>query len=322
MPEPSTEQVAVAAAALQAGELVILPTETVYGVGGDATNAAAVAAIFAAKGRPRFNPLIVHVADQSVAEQLATFTPLARRLAATFWPGALTLVLQRRAGSGLCDLVSAGLDTAALRVPRHDTARALLHASQCPIAAPSANRSGRISPTTADAARDELGDKVSAILDAGPCRIGVESTVIDARGSTPVLLREGGVTAEQIAEVAGSPIESASAGTKKASPGMLEAHYAPSVPLILAPTGTIPRAGDALLTFGPVDPAFDEAAEIVETLSEAGHLTEAAANLYGAMRRLDATRPSRIMAHMVPDKGLGRAINDRLRRAATGSASR
>ena len=322
MSEPSIEQVAAAAAALRAGGLVILPTETVYGLGADARNPEAVAAIFAAKGRPRFNPLIVHVPDQTRAEKLAVFTPLARRLAASFWPGPLTLVLQRRDDSGLCDLVSAGLDTVALRLPRHNTARALLQTARCPVAAPSANRSGRISPTTAEAARDDLGEKVSAILDAGPCRIGLESAVVDARGEAPVLLREGGATAERIAEVAGLPVERADAGADKASPGMLEAHYAPSVPLVLEPPGTPPHAGDALLTFGPADPAYEATARAVETLSETHDLTEAAARLYSALRRLDAAAPRRIMAHAVPEEGLGRAINDRLRRAASGSARR
>jgi L-threonylcarbamoyladenylate synthase len=308
--------VAQAAKALRAGKLVILPTETVYGLGGDARNPDAVAAIFAAKGRPRFNPLIVHVPDRAAAGELAVFTPLAHRLAEAFWPGALTLVLMRKPAAGLCDLVSAGLETVALRVPGHPIARAVLETSGCPVAAPSANRSGRISPTTANAARAELGDVVDHIIDGGPCDVGLESTVIDATGEAPVLLREGGIARERVEAAAGSAVMLPTKDSPKASPGMLARHYAPQTPLTLAEPDAIPQSGDALLTLGSLTEAQLKAAPHAETLSDTGDLTVAAARLYGAMRRLDSCGASRILAHRVPDVGLGRAINDRLQRAA------
>jgi L-threonylcarbamoyladenylate synthase len=314
------DQIKQAAQSLAAGELVILPTETVYGLGGDARNSKTIAAIFAAKGRPLFNPLIVHVPDTDTVRRLVEVTPLAEKLSAAFWPGALTLVLMRKDPSELCDLVSAGLETVAIRVPGHAGTRAVLEAAGCPVAAPSANRSGRISPTTAEAAADELGDAVAFILDGGPCSVGLESTVIDAAGDTPVLLREGGVSREAIEAVCGCAVALPTKDSPKASPGMLARHYAPQTPLVLASPDmmqdTMPQPGDAVLTLGPPQAAHLTVAHCVESLSDTGDLTEAAANLYSAMRRLDASGARRILAHRVPETGLGRAINDRLQRAA------
>src|SRR5271169_2003724 len=272
--------IARAAALLRPGRLVAFPTETVYGLGGDATNDRAVAEIFAVKGRPRFNPLIVHVPGLAEAEALAVFDRRARRAAARFWPGPLTLVLQRRDDSGLSMLASAGLDTVAIRVPCHQVAQALLHETGRPIAAPSANRSGRVSPTEAAHVAEELGDRVSLILDGGRTPVGLESTVLDLSGETPALLRPGGVTSEQLTELLG-PIAAPAAGQPK-SPGMLASHYAPSLPLRLDAAGA--RPGEALLAFGSDSPpGFAE----VLWLSRSGDLAEAAANLFAMLRRLD-----------------------------------
>jgi len=303
--------IARAARLIAKGELIAFPTETVYGLGGDATSDTAVARIFAVKGRPRFNPLIVHVPGIAEAERLALFDERARRLAEQFWPGPLSLVLPRRADSGLSLLASAGLDTVALRVPAHPTAQALLRACGRPLAAPSANRSGRVSPTAAAHVAGELGDAVALILDAGSCPVGVESTVLDLTGAVPVLLRPGGVTREALSDVLG-PIEiAAEANSPPRSPGRLPSHYAPGLPVRL--DAGDPRPGEALLAFGPDAPAgFAE----VAFLSRSGDLAEAAANLFAMLRRLDRPEFTGIAVMPIPDEGLGRAINDRLRRAA------
>ncbi|MGE0152250.1 MAG: L-threonylcarbamoyladenylate synthase [Reyranellaceae bacterium] len=308
--EPTAASIAQAAAALQAGRTVAFPTETVYGLGADATDDAAVAAIFAAKERPRFNPLIVHVPDAAAARRHVVWTALAQKLAEAFWPGPLTMVLQRKPDCRLSLLVSAGLDTAAVRVPRHPLAQALLRAADRPVAAPSANRSGSISPTRPEHVVQSLGEAVDIVLDGGPCLIGVESTVIDARGAVPVLLRPGGITRQEIVRVAGA-VEDTGAGGPKHSPGMLESHYAPSLPMRLDATETNELEG--LLAFGP-DPLPD--AGLTVNLSPSGNLAEAAANLFSAMRTLDRPGLERIAVMPIPDTGLGEAINDRLRRAA------
>ncbi len=300
-----------AAALLRAGELVAFPTETVYGLGGDATNGDAVARIFAAKGRPRFNPLIVHVPSLADAEALAPFDPRARRAAERFWPGPLSLVLKRRADSGVSLLASAGLDTVALRVPAHPVAQALLRAAARPIAAPSANRSGRVSPTAAEHVAAELGDAVALILDAGPCAVGIESTVLDLTGAVPVLLRPGGLALEALAEIFGRIDVPAAGESAPRAPGRLPSHYAPSLSVRL--DATTARPGEALLAFGAAaPPGFAE----VLFLSRAGDLPEAAANLFAMLRRLDRPEYRAIAVMPIPEEGLGRAINDRLRRAA------
>jgi L-threonylcarbamoyladenylate synthase len=301
-----------AADLLREGGLVAFPTETVYGLGADATNGRAVAAIFAAKGRPRFNPLIVHVAGIAQAQEHALFTPLAHRLAAAFWPGPLTLVLERRAQTSLSDLVSAGLETVAIRVPDHPIAQALLAAVERPLAAPSANRSGRLSPTRAEHVEADLGDAAALILDGGPTAHGLESTVIDARGEAPVLLRSGAVTAETIEDVLGaSLLRRMPAGAQPVAPGQLASHYAPRAMLRLGATDV--KEGEALLAFGPDTPPTSGP---MINLSATGDLIEAAANLFAALRALDETGAKTIAVMPIPQRGLGEAINDRLRRAA------
>lgn len=307
----TAQSIAAAAEALRRGALVAFPTETVYGLGGDATNDRAVAAIFAAKGRPSFNPLIVHFPDRAAAAAFVTFDKTAESLAKRFWPGALTLVLPRRKDCRLSLLVSAGLDTAAVRVPAHEDGRRLLKAAGVPIAAPSANRSGRLSPTTARHVADELGDRVSLILDGGPCRIGLESTVLDLSGARPAILRPGGLPQEEIEAALGGPVTVASTDdTAPRSPGMLTSHYAPSLPV--RPDATQPRPGEAMLGFGP------DYAGATRNLSEAGDLIEAAGNLFAYLHALDRPEFTGIAVAPIPDRGLGRAINDRLRRAAAG----
>jgi L-threonylcarbamoyladenylate synthase len=296
-----------AVAALAAGRLVVFPTETVYGLGADATSDAAVARVYDVKGRPTFNPLIAHVPDLAAAERLVVVSASARRLARAFWPGPLTLVLPRRADCPVSLLASAGLDTLAVRVPDHPLALALLRAAGRPLVAPSANPSGRLSPTTADAVRDALGTDVALVLDGGPCRVGVESTVVDLSGERPTLLRPGGVPSEAIEALLG-PLAVPGGGPIRA-PGQLESHYAPSLPLRLGATSA--RPGEALLGFGP-----DAPPETALNLSPSGDLAEAAANLFAFLRRLDRPGPSAIAVMPIPERGLGRAINDRLRRAA------
>ena len=307
------EAIAEAAAALRRGELVAFPTETVYGLGADATNARAVAAIFEAKGRPRFNPLIVHVADAAAAGRLGKLTACGQRLADALWPGPLTLVLERQPACPIADLATAGLTTLGVRVPAHRIAQRLLAEAGLPIAGPSANRSGHVSPTTAAHVAADLADRVAMILDGGPTAVGLESTVVDVTGKAPVILRRGGVSRETIAEIIGAPIEVATgAADKPASPGMLARHYAPATPVRLNARDV--RDGEALLAFGPRMPAH---AGPVINLSAVGDLAEAAANLFAALRTLDAAGATAIAAMPIPEEGLGEAINDRLRRAAT-----
>jgi L-threonylcarbamoyladenylate synthase len=307
----SDQAIAAAAAALRQGDLVAFPTETVYGLGADATNDRAVAEIFAAKGRPKFNPLIVHFPDREAAAAFVDFTETAETLASRFWPGALSLVLPRRPGCGLSLLVSAGLDTAAVRVPAHEDARRLLRAAGVPVAAPSANRSGRLSPTTAQHVADDLGDRVAVILDGGPCRIGLESTVVDVTGDRPAILRQGGLPQEAIEAALGAPVLVAGADdAAPRSPGMLTAHYAPSRPLRLGVDAI--RPGEALLGFGP------GSAGATRNLSPSSDLVEAAANLFAYLHELDRPEFGAIAVAPIPEEGLGRAINDRLRRAAAG----
>lgn len=306
--------IAKAAKLILGGDLVAFPTETVYGLGADATSDAAVARIFEAKGRPSFNPLIVHVPDADSAAELAIFTDTARLLAEAFWPGALSLVLPRRTGSPVSLLVSAGLDTIAIRVPAQPTAQAILAAAGVPVAAPSANASGKISPTRAEHVADSLGDAVSMIVDDGPCSVGVESTVVDCSGDVPVILRPGGVTAEQIEGIVGPVSVSDAAVTGEAdapaSPGMLESHYAPAARMRLNATSV--GADESLLSFGPHGFSSFRAEQ---NLSPSGDLREAAANLFTMMRALDGTAAT-IAVMPIPEHGLGGAINDRLRRAA------
>jgi L-threonylcarbamoyladenylate synthase len=301
--------IATAAAILRDGGLVAFPTETVYGLGADATNGKAVAAIFAAKGRPHFNPLIVHVKDRAAAEALAEFTPPARALAEAFWPGALTLVLPRRSDCPLSLLVSAGLDTVALRVPAHPVAMQLIAATGRPIAAPSANASGHVSPTIAAHVVEELGDRVDLVLDGGPTPLGIESTVIGFENAMPVLLRPGAVTREAIEKVVG-PLGAPSNAAVQ-SPGQLASHYAPCAKLRLNASRV--EANEALLAFGAGIPS---GARRVLNLSASGDLKEAAANLFAMLRRLDVEADT-IAVMPVPNHGLGEAINDRLTRAAT-----
>ena len=298
-----------AADALRRGELVAFPTETVYGLGADATNGRAVAALFAAKGRPRFNPLIAHVADVDAAARLGELGELGHRLAAAFWPGPLTLVVARRAGCPVADLATAGLATLALRVPAHPVAQLLLGDVDRPITAPSANRSGRVSPTTAEHVAADLGESI-AILDGGASGIGLESTVVDVTGE-PIILRPGGIARADIARVIGRPVGVAEGEpTRPASPGMAARHYAPVTPLRLNALHV--GAGEALLAFGT--PIRHTGA--VVNLSPSADLAEAAANLYAALRALDRSGAPRIAAMPIPEQGLGEAINDRLRRAA------
>ncbi len=296
--------IARAAELLRAGELVAFPTETVYGLGGDARNGRAVAAIYAAKGRPSFNPLIAHVADVDTARRYVVWTEAAVKLASSFWPGPLTLVLPLREGHGISELVTAGLDTLAVRVPAHPLAQALLAAFGGPVAAPSANPSGRISPTTAAHVHAGLDGRIAAVLDGGSCGVGVESTIVGLNGE-PALLRPGGLAAEEIEAVLGQPLTRSAQGDAISAPGQLLSHYAPRGAVRLEASAV--QGNEVLLGFGPMD--------CDENLSVSGDLTEAAANLFAALHRLDATgRP--IAVAPIPEHGLGVAINDRLRRAA------
>lgn len=293
--------------ALAAGRLVILPTETVYGLAADAADPAAVAAIFEAKGRPRFNPLIAHVADQAMAERTAVFDDDARKLARAFWPGPLTLVLPAADPSPVCDLARAGLETVAVRMPAHPIARQVIAAFGAPVVAPSANRSGRPSPTRFADAVEETGAFAAAALDGGACEVGLESTVV-ALLDRPRLLRPGAVTRAQIEAVIG-PLAEAEADAKR-SPGRMARHYAPQAPLRL--DAAAPEPDEAYLAFGPDAPQGPR----VFNLSPAGDLAEAAANLFAHLRAADRTAPRAIAVAPIPKSGLGEAIDDRLRRAA------
>jgi L-threonylcarbamoyladenylate synthase len=308
---PATEEaIGRAAQALARGEIVAFPTETVYGLGADARDAHAVAKVFAAKERPRFNPLIVHVPNLAAAETYAVFDATARKLADAFWPGPLSLVLPRRTDSGIADLVTAGLDTIALRAPNHRVAQELLAKAKLPIAAPSANRSGRVSPTMAAHVEAELGDVPAMILDGGPCPLGIESTVVGVVGDAPALLRLGAVPREAIEAVLGRALPLANEDAAIASPGQLERHYAPNTPLRLGATDV--RTGEALLAFGPNAP---QGAVAIINLSASGDLEEAATNLFASLRRLDEAGAKAMAVMPIPERGLGEAINDRLRRA-------
>jgi L-threonylcarbamoyladenylate synthase len=309
------ETIPRAARLLRDGRLVAFPTETVYGLGADAANSRAVAAIFAAKGRPAFNPLIVHCATSRAAFALGHFNEAARQLAAAFWPGPLTIVVPRRDGCGIADLVSAGLPTLALRVPAHPVAQSLLREFGGAIAAPSANRSGRLSATTAaHVAADLKPYGVAMIIDAGPAAHGVESTIIDATRRQPVILRPGAIPRDAVAGVislAKTSPQSQAASKRPSAPGQLDSHYAPKANLRLNARSVEP--GEALLAFGAALPTSPGA---VFNLSADGDLVEAAANLFAALRALDATGATTIAVMPIPDEGLGEAINDRLRRAA------
>lgn len=300
------EAIAEAARRIRDGALVAFPTETVYGLGADASNGRAVAAIFAAKGRPRFNPLICHVLGEGQAEAIAELDAPARALIARFWPGPLTLVLPRRPGTPVSLLATAGLDSVAVRAPDHAIARALIEAVGRPVAAPSANRSGSLSPTAATHVSASLRDGVAMILDGGPCRVGVESTIVALLGGRPTLLRPGGIPVDVIEAVTG-PLATPGEGPLRA-PGMLSRHYAPDRPLRLEANDRRPR--EALLGFGA------GMAEADLNLSAAGDLAEAAANLFAMLRALDRPDVAAIAVAPVPETGLGVAINDRLRRAA------
>jgi L-threonylcarbamoyladenylate synthase len=303
---PDAAGIAEAARLLAEGELVAFPTETVYGLGGDARSDTAVARIFEAKGRPSFNPLIVHLPDLAAVETVARVTPRARDLAKAFWPGPLTLVLPMIEGA-VSPLVTAGLPTVAVRVPAHPLAQALLRAFGGPVAAPSANPSGRVSPTRADHVMEGLGGRIAAVLDGGPCAVGLESTILLA-DPEPVLLRPGGLPVEALEAALGMKLAAAVEGNKPTAPGQLASHYAPSARVRLDATKAEP--GEVLVGFGPVRGAL--------SLSETGDLVEAAARLFHTLREADlmAGPGGSIAFAPVPDTGLGRAINDRLRRAA------
>ena len=296
---------------IEAGEVVAIPTETVYGLAGDATDGAAVARIFEAKGRPRFNPLIAHVADMAMAERIAAFDPLSRRLAEIFWPGPLTLVLPLKEGSGIHPLVAAGLGTVALRMPKGFAAGLIARLGR-PLAAPSANSSGRISPTSAAAVMSDLGGRIKLVVDGGDTPVGVESTIVKAEGGALRLLRPGGVEAEEIERAAGTKLLRGGGGVE--APGMLASHYAPGALLRMNAARVGP--GEALLAFGPRRIAGADRAAALINLSPSGDLREAAANLFSHLQELDRSGAGTIAAEPVPLHGLGAAINDRLSRAA------
>jgi L-threonylcarbamoyladenylate synthase len=317
--------VAEAASLLRAGRLVAFPTETVYGLGADATNPRAVAELYAAKGRPRFNPLIAHVTDLEAARRQGRLDDTALALGRAFWPGALTLVVPLAPDGNVCDLARAGLPSVALRVPAHPLARRLLEAVARPVVAPSANRSGHVSPTTAAHVLADLDERIDAVIDGGATPIGVESTIIACLGDEPRLLRSGGVTREAIERVVGRLPEEpqpsgASEGPRPVSPGLLASHYAPSAKVRLGALAIEP--GEAALLFGSTPPPGIERAAAALNLSESGDLVEAAANLFAGLRSLDMelgdAEGARIAVVPIPNEELGEAINDRLRRAAAG----
>ena len=306
MPNPA--EIAAAAEALRDGKLVAFPTETVYGLGADATNDKAVALVYAVKGRPAFNPLITHVADAEHAFELGQFSDDARRLAKAFWPGPLSLVVPRAENCPVSLLASAGLSSIAIRVPSHAVALEFLKAVGRPVVAPSANPSGKISPTTAEHVRRHLGDKVAVILDGGRCKVGVESTVVSSLDGEAKLLRLGGIPRAEIEKVLGHEIAVETHAARPHAPGQLLSHYAPHADLRLH--AGAPREGEAYLGFGPLH------AHGPYTLSASGDLVEAAANLFRLLHEIDATGAARIAVAPIPHHGLGEAINDRLLRAA------
>nr|WP_249139521.1 L-threonylcarbamoyladenylate synthase [Bradyrhizobium japonicum] len=316
---PAGEAGAEAAArTLAAGGLVAFPTETVYGLGADAANAAAIAHLYAAKGRPAFNPLIAHVADIAAARRIGRFDARALRLAEAFWPGPLTLVVPKADDCPVADLATAGLDTVAIRIPAHPVAQAILRAFGGAVVAPSANISGHVSPTLAAHVESDLSGRIDLIVDGGPVAVGVESTIVGCF-EVPMLLRPGGLSRERIEAVLGAPlarppVEAESDDSQPLAPGMLASHYAPRANVRLDAREVMP--GEALLAFGPSRlPGIDDAAAVMN-LSPTGDLDEAAANLFGYLRSLDAQSPRAIAVMAIPEQGLGEAINDRLRRAA------
>lgn len=314
-PEASPGSIEAAARVLAGGGLVAFPTETVYGLGADAGNGEAVARLYAAKGRPQFNPLIAHVSDLAAARKLAFFNPTAEKLAAAFWPGPLTLVLPRRPDAGLSDLACAGLDSVAIRVPAHPVARALLAALGRPVVAPSANRSGHVSPTSAAHVFADLDGRIDMILDGGTTPVGVESSIVSCL-SAPQWLRPGGAPREAVEAVLGVPLADRPqaahhGGDAPLAPGMLESHYAPRAGIRLDAVSV--AADEALLAFGSHVPAV---AKATLNLSLRGDLTEAAANLFSHLRALDEAGATTIAVMPIPREGLGEAINDRLGRAA------
>jgi L-threonylcarbamoyladenylate synthase len=312
--------VAAAARCLAGGGLVAFPTETVYGLGADATNPAAIARLYQAKGRPAFNPLIAHVGDLGAAQRIARFDERAMALAEAFWPGPLTLVLPKTKDCAVADLATAGLETIAIRVPAHAIAREILRAFGGPVVAPSANLSGHVSPTTAAHVQSDLMGRIDLIVDGGPVEVGVESTIVGCFGE-PILLRPGGLPRGEIERVLGralvQPPEDTDSDTgQPLAPGMLASHYAPRTPVRLDAERV--EAGEALLAFGSYAVRGVDAAAAVMNLSARGDLNEAAANLFGYLRALDARGARAIAVMPVPHHGLGEAINDRLRRAAVG----
>lgn len=319
----NADSIAHAAKLLRDGGLVALPTETVYGLGANALDGKAVARIYEAKGRPQFNPLIVHVSDLAAAEKLVEFNDKARAVAHHFWPGPLTMILPRRDDCPVSELCSAGLPTLAVRVPSHKIAQQLLRESGVPVAAPSANRSGHISPTTPQHVAESLGDRVDMILAGGACEVGLESTVLNVSGDDPVVLRPGGVTGAQISELLDCdvPYDLGDHDAPK-SPGQLLKHYAPSIPVRLNAVDL--EQGEALLAFGNTKfmgvkgggAASSLPDTAIRNLSESGDLYEAAANLFAMLHALDRPEHKAIAVMNIPDTGLGIAMNDRLRRAA------
>jgi L-threonylcarbamoyladenylate synthase len=315
---PAGEAVAAAARTLAEGGLVAFPTETVYGLGADATNPAAVARIYQAKGRPAFNPLIAHVGDLAAARKIARFDAPATALAEAFWPGPLTLVLPKAPNCAVADLATAGLDTVAIRLPAHPVARDILRAFGGPVVAPSANISGHVSPTTAAHVQADLAGRIDLIVDGGPVAVGVESTIVGCFDE-PILLRPGGLPRAEIERVLGRalvrpPADTETDGGQPLAPGMLASHYAPRARVRLDAQRLEP--GEALLAFGLGAISGIDAASAVMNLSERGDLNEAAANLFGHLRALDAKDVKTIAVMPIPNDGLGEAINDRLRRAA------
>jgi L-threonylcarbamoyladenylate synthase len=310
----SGQDVLFAVECLLKGKLVGLPTETVYGLAADATQGEAVARIYEAKGRPQFNPLISHVASLRKAMEHGIFNATAIRLAEAFWPGPLTLVVPFKAESPISDLARAGLDSIALRVPSHPVALELLKAVDRPLAAPSANLSGKVSPTTAQDVINDLGNAVSCVLDGGSCAVGVESTVIACRDAEVTLLRPGGITRESIEAVLGQALTKIIPGKLLRSPGLLESHYAPLAPVRMNVVSFLPN--DAILAFGAPDLHKKYPLNPCVNLSLDGNLRQAASQLFSALRELDAYKPAAIAVAPIPSHGLGEAINDRLSRAA------
>ncbi len=310
----SSADIAAAARQLLGGDIIGLPTETVYGLAADATQGEAVAALYEAKGRPAFNPLISHVSDLAMAMEHGVFNRVAQKLAEAFWPGPLTLVVPFQTKSGVSDLARAGLDSIGLRVPAHPAAKALIAAVGRPLAAPSANRSGQISPTSAQDVIAELGRRVSVVIDGGPCPVGVESTIIACLNGHLVQLRPGGIPHNALEAIAGLPITRNLPPGPLRAPGMLASHYAPIAPLRMNAVTFNPD--DAILAFGPCDTSLLPQASPWINLSPTGDLRQAAARLFSALRELDSHKPGAIAVMPIPAVGLGEAINDRLSRAA------